>query len=265
MILSSVVIAGAATAGTVGALKYRERKRKREFPWAERLRMAKKGVPLGQNAKQAARWRVSLGTVGREFTDKLMAPYVSQARREQLAEITAKEAKEEVLQISAAEKRERRNFHFASGSLLLAAGGSLFYAPLYVPSVLMMAYVFRDWPKKAIKALVEERRVGAEMIMAVSVPGIVLSGFIFGGALGLWYNSIMCLILAKTENHTRKSMVNLFGQQPRFVWVLVDSADGEGKEEVEIPFEQLKSGDLVVVTAGQTIPVDGTISRGMAH
>lgn len=266
MILSTALVAGAATAGTVGAgIKvYRERKRKREFPWAvaaERLGVAKKGVLLGRHNKQAARPAVFLGTVGREFTDKLMAPFVSQTRHEQLAEIRETE---KVLEMSESEKRARRGLFLGTSGLILAAGGALFYAPLYVPSVLIMTYVFKEWPKEAYKALVEERRVGVEMILAVSLPTIVVSGFIFLGALGLWYSNVMRVILAKTENHSRNSLVNLFGQQPRFVWVLVDSVDGEGKEEVEIPFESVKAGDLVVVMAGQTIPVDGTISRGMA-
>lgn len=35
-------------------------------------------------------------------------------------------------------------------------------------------------------------------------------------------------------------------------------------QEVEIPFEQVQTGDLVVVHAGQLIPVDGVIQQGMA-
>ena len=50
----------------------------------------------------------------------------------------------------------------------------------------------------------------------------------------------------------------MFRQQPNNVWVLVEGV------EVEIPFEQLKVGDTVVVDAGGLIPADGTITDGMA-
>ena len=43
-------------------------------------------------------------------------------------------------------------------------------------------------------------------------------------------------------------LANMFGQQPRSVRILVDGA------EVEIPFEILAPGDILVVHAGQMIP-----------
>lgn len=52
--------------------------------------------------------------------------------------------------------------------------------------------------------------------------------------------------------------MQVFGQQPRTVWVQVDEA------EVEIPFAQLQTGDRLVVTAGQMIPVDGVLVQGVA-
>ena len=265
MILTSVALAGALGAGTLGATikTYREERRKKEFPWtvaAEKLtkKKKKKGV-LAE--KPAARWARLRERVSGSFVGELIAPYVDQTRRQQLSEITVKE---EVLEVSEGEKEAKQTFLLASCGTFLTAGGSLFYAPLYVPGLLIMAYLFKDTFRDAYKALVEERRMGIEMLVAIELPGAVLSGFMVMGTFGIWYQKLMRLLLTKTENHSRKSLVNLFGQQPRLVWVLVDSADGTGKEEVEIPFEQLKSGDLVVVMAGQTIPVDGTISRGMA-
>lgn len=130
--------------------------------------------------------------------------------------------------------------------------------------MLIMAYLFKETFKDAYKAFVEERRMGVDMIVAIELPGAILSGFMVMGTFGIWYSKLMRWLLTKTENHSRKSLVNLFGQQPRFVWTLVDTLDGEGQQEVKIPFEELKPDDLVVVMAGQTIPIDGTISSGIA-
>ncbi|MGV6809455.1 MAG: heavy metal translocating P-type ATPase [bacterium] len=158
----------------------------------------------------------------------------------------------------------RKNFLFASSGTLLALAGSTIYAPLYVPSMLLMAYPFRNTVRDAYTALVKEKRVGLDMLVAVEVPGAILSGHPFVGAAGIWFQRLMRLQLAKTQNHSRQSLVNLFGEQPRTVWVLVNELDDHHPKEIEIPFEQVKQDDQVIVTAGQTIPIDGIINKGIA-
>ena len=61
-------------------------------------------------------------------------------------------------------------------------------------------------------------------------------------------------ILAKTEDNSRTSLLDVFGLQSSSVWVYVDKT----------PLEDLNTGDIVVVHAGETIPVDGKIVRGLA-
>lgn len=63
-------------------------------------------------------------------------------------------------------------------------------------------------------------------------------------------------LIKRTEDHSKASLVTIFGDQPRTVWV---RADGQ---EVEIPIEKLVMGDIVVAYAGQVIPVDGTVVEG---
>lgn len=65
-------------------------------------------------------------------------------------------------------------------------------------------------------------------------------------------------LLLKTQDSSKASLINIFGETPRFVWVQ------KGKVEVRTPFEKLQVGDIVVVNAGETMPVDGTIADGMA-
>jgi len=65
-------------------------------------------------------------------------------------------------------------------------------------------------------------------------------------------------LLARTEDQSRQSLINVFGQQPRTVWVLADGS------EVEVPFAQLQAGDTLIVGAGQIIAADGVVSAGAA-
>ena len=38
----------------------------------------------------------------------------------------------------------------------------------------------------------------------------------------------------------------------------------EGETEVEVPLEQVQVGDVLVVRAGRTVPLDGTVVEGSA-
>jgi len=66
-------------------------------------------------------------------------------------------------------------------------------------------------------------------------------------------------LLIKTEDHSQKSLQDIFLQKPAFIWIQQDDM------EVEISFDSLQIGDVVVIQAGQTIPVDGTIISGTAN
>jgi Cu2+-exporting ATPase len=65
-------------------------------------------------------------------------------------------------------------------------------------------------------------------------------------------------LLIKVQHTSRQRLTNIFGEQPRFVRKRV------GEVEVQVPFEAVQTGDIVVVHAGETIPIDGLIIDGLA-
>ena len=73
-----------------------------------------------------------------------------------------------------------------------------------------------------------------------------------------WCLSLGRSILSKTEDDSRKLLIEVFGKQPRFVWLVKDG------QEIEIPLTQLHAGDVVVVNTGETVPVDGEVVDGTA-
>ncbi|MEM7533320.1 MAG: heavy metal translocating P-type ATPase [Chloroflexota bacterium] len=102
------------------------------------------------------------------------------------------------------------------------------------------------------------RRLKMEDLMVPFIAGLWYTGYFFvGGLMLLTYHFIMKITL-QSQDRTRKEMVNILGEQPRLVWVLVNGV------EMELPFEQLQVGDTLVVQAGQMIPVDGVITQGEA-
>ncbi len=104
----------------------------------------------------------------------------------------------------------------------------------------------------------QEKRLKGTLIDSMAVAGLVAGRFYIPGALActLYYGGRKLMLLS--EDRSRKSLINIFGEQPRTVWVVQDD------HEIEIPFEALAAGDVVVVGAGQLIPVDGKIMQGIA-
>ncbi|MGB0386628.1 MAG: heavy metal translocating P-type ATPase [Ardenticatenaceae bacterium] len=269
MILNSVVIAGVLGAGTlsVSVKVYREEKRKRDFPWTVAAeRMAKNELPLAKGRKRSP-FGAKSGMIERvtssirrvratsqAFTQEMIAPFVDETRNQQLAEITRSEMGREIQM----QKDAKRNFYVSSASLLFISTGALFYAPLYVPGVLGQVYIYSFFLKPAYDSIVQERRINADVLFIAIGTGAMAGGFFFAMALGGWYTCTTRWLLSKIENHSRDSLVNLFGEQPRFVYMVVDGS------EIEVPFSKVQIGDQVVITAGQMIPVDGTISAGIA-
>jgi Cu2+-exporting ATPase len=65
-------------------------------------------------------------------------------------------------------------------------------------------------------------------------------------------------LVKKTEDNSKKLLLNAFGKQPRFVWLVQDGV------EIEVPLDRVAQGDIVTVHTGEMVPVDGHIVEGMA-
>ena len=106
--------------------------------------------------------------------------------------------------------------------------------------------------------LVHEHKVGIDTLDVFFVTGAIVTG----NALALSFGGTMFQLsrkfLIQTEHNSKQTLAHLFATQPQEVWVLSEGV------EVSIPFEQVQVGDIVVVGAGESIPVDGTITEGIA-
>jgi len=188
-----------------------------------------------------------------QLTESVRTFLIEETREEQMQEFTKPD---DALVI--AKKKMDQRFSLASANLGLV-GLSFFYPILIVPSVAMLIYVAFPFYKLAYKAAVDEHRVSSYVIDAILITGILLKGFIFLGALDLWAMTLGRKWLLKSEYNSKNQLLNLFDETPPAVWVL--TAEGV---EIEVQFEDLQYGDILVVSAGQIIPVDGVIIEGVA-
>ncbi|HIE01282.1 MAG TPA: heavy metal translocating P-type ATPase [Thiotrichaceae bacterium] len=189
------------------------------------------------------------------FKEQKITPFISHSRDQQRREISSLSDETEM---SEAEKKTHEDFIAASTALGLATGGTLLYSPLSLLSVPFTIWVciaiFRD----AYQSLFKKNRVGMSVLDTIFMTGTIGTGHYFAASVGVWAYAMSRKLLLKTEDQSKQSLINVFGEQASFVWLLSDGI------EIAVPFESLLIGDIVIVYAGETIPVDGTISSGTA-
>jgi len=132
----------------------------------------------------------------------------------------------------------------------------MFYTPLVLLSLPGLVYGTVPIWKQAYKALFYEKKVKAALLNSIALPGMILSGYFFVATLSYVLYYISEKLLLKTKDRSIKSLTHIFGEQPQVVSILTDGV------EIEIAFEALQVDDIVVVHAGQSIPVDGKIVNG---
>ncbi|MEM7134595.1 MAG: heavy metal translocating P-type ATPase [Chloroflexota bacterium] len=146
-----------------------------------------------------------------------------------------------------------------SAALGLGIAGIVISPALGMAGLLLTgAGVTRWYFTEAGKSLFEERKVRISLLDSILWGTCLVTGHFMMAAWGCLVISASRKILAKTEDDSRASLTNVFGEQPRSLWILVDDV------EVEIPFEKLMHGNIIVVNSGETIPIDGTIVNGVA-
>ncbi len=185
-----------------------------------------------------------------EFNQKRLAPLT--IRRQQMETINGGQ-----VEISAAEKRLERDLQVALANVGIA-GVSLLYPPLIILTLPGLIYNYIPALKLAITATVKERRVSSYVLDATLMTGLLFGGYLYIATVGSLFWVVGQILLVKNKNLSQQQIADLFTDHPRSVWIVVDGV------EIEIPFEKLQKGDVIIISAGQTIPVDGKITAGFA-
>ena len=126
-------------------------------------------------------------------------------------------------------------------------------------TLVIIALILAAYPicLRAIRALLA-RRLDADVLVAIAViAASSIGGFVAAGEV-----AFIMLLGAQLENYTvrraRRSLSGLLSLVPPTARVR------RGTSEEEIPAADLHVGDIVVVWAGERIPVDGVVQSGTA-
>lgn len=212
----------------------------------------------GQQLQQAL--VLSLGQVEEEyqwFVKTRVDPLFQGTRHAMLKELQIED--DEALEFTPYEREINRQFAFAG----LITTAAILTAPLAWPIQFLACvppalYLMRFTYKQAYRTLKEERRLTFATLLAVNQTLIWFGGFYLLGGIIFILTTMGQKINYISEARSRTQMVNIFGKLPHHVWILRDGI------EIEIPFDQLEVGHVLVVGSGQMIPIDGVIIDGYA-
>lgn len=142
---------------------------------------------------------------------------------------------------------------------LPVAAAAQFAVPALMPVAAgLFAYTAIPCFKGAYDVVVNERRLGVDVLDSIVVVGCLATLQIFPGAVLAWCLSFGRLLVKRTEDNSKKMLLNAFGKQPRTVWLVKDGV------EIEVSLDKVERNDIVAVHTGDMVPVDGHIVEGMA-
>jgi Cu2+-exporting ATPase len=205
----------------------------------------------GDSSRSFARF----DTLAQSFARRWIDPLLDRDRTQQLQALSQTQ---ELPTVSPLEKQLNRWVLTSLTALSLAIAGHWLFAPLLPGAVIAGVYATLPIYVEAYRSLVKQRKINYPVIAGLNLIGMWLGGFVIPATLGASIYILAHKLISKTEDHSRQRLANVFGRQPRTVWMVVDGV------EVEAPFERVAAGDILAVQAGQAIPADGIITRGTA-
>ena len=177
-------------------------------------------------------------------------------RREQIIEILDSA----MASIEVPKKKDKVDLSFplCTVSVPLAAAAQ-FAVPALLPiSAGLFAYTAIPSFKGAYNVVVKERRLGVDVLDSIVVLGCLATGSVFAGSVLCWCLGFGRILFNKTQDDSKKMLMNVFGKAPRYVWLYRDGV------EIETPLDRLQKGDMIVIKTGEVVPVDGFVKEGMA-
>lgn len=142
----------------------------------------------------------------------------------------------------------------ATGLVLLGTLSSAFYLLGSVAVLYLARYAFWfSW-----QDLRKRHFLSIYLLTAIQTLGMIATRHLLLAAVGGFLGSVMVNLIKKTEENSQQHLINVFAGHPNYVWLEKDGV------EIQIAFNTIRKGDIVIVHAGEIIPVDGVIQTGLA-
>ena len=178
----------------------------------------------------------------------------AQDRDKQLQRLSTQQSKNIT---SAVDQKLDRRINISIALMGLATVGSFFYTPLLLlagaGTLINNLPVFQELSKNLKKG-----RITTELMEVVSQISFLITGYYFLATVVSFIALLDMKLLRRTEEHSQQLLIDQFSQKSHLIWVIVDGS------EVEMLLEAVRKNDIVVVSAGEVVPVDGIVTEGIA-
>lgn len=180
--------------------------------------------------------------------DPLFASKAAESRQTQTSAI----------QYNEQEAAINRRLGLSIANTKLALLGATLYHPLSWVSAAGLVYIM--WPQRNYKIQLGGKRIDPRLYTALPVYGGLAAGYYVGSSLLAVGVLSAFKVVARSGAGSQAALPGntLALQPPDSVWVQANGV------ETEIDFTELQAGDILVMTAGQLIPVNGEVVEGMA-
>jgi hypothetical protein len=145
-----------------------------------------------------------------------------------------------------------------TANLALAPITDFLFPPLGVANVLLLVMLSARHLLPAYRALAN-RRVNLDSLYICIGAVTVLSYTFFGMALMISLLEVWPWLLKRLRRESERILLARYRRRPRRVWL-----DRDGTT-VEAGFDELPSGQTVILREGDTVPADGTVLEGIAE
>ena len=129
---------------------------------------------------------------------------------------------------------------------------------LYIVSLGTILYSCIPILNRGQRQLLARRTIGHDVLYSIYIILAFLTHQEIFIALGVFFYHSGAKMLAMNQAMSKPMISNLVKQLPDKIWVLKDGI------EIETPLDEVMISDIVVIRAGEVIPVDGTITEGIA-
>lgn len=157
--------------------------------------------------------------------------------------------------LEAQEHERKKRMKLSLGAMGLALLGSVSPRFMLLGAAAVL-YLSRESFKLIYKDFKRGHYLSVYLIGLIMTLGMILTGNLalaaFTGVIGGFFAGI----INRIEQDSQQQLIRVFSGHPEQVWLLRDGV------EIQIEFHQLQVGDIVVVNAGEVIPVDGRIQTG---
>jgi len=134
-----------------------------------------------------------------------------------------------------------------------------FLGPAVLPLTALFLYAgSKSMFKRAYTILTRQNTLNVDVLDASATAVLTLQGQLPTAAFMVWFVNLADYIRDATVSHSQKAISEMLDFQEKRAWLVNKDS------RKQIPINEVKKGDTLVVYPGEMVPVDGTVSSGFA-